>query len=162
MDLNKKLKYRFTNFHDQTYFGIRDIEKLYEYFNDDNEPMLIASSFDNNYTEYKIRGEKNKDLSLKEYIFKITPQLIDLINEKMNSTKDEQKIQLIIAIVFKHTTDPTKNYTFYVRSKNILMLQADDANDILDKLLNSFFENYENKQNIQRNGSNYVFDYVDI
>ena len=56
MDLNKKLKYRFTDFHDHTYFGIRDIEKLYEYFNDDNEhykPMLIASSFDNNYTEYK-------------------------------------------------------------------------------------------------------------
>ena len=56
MDSNKKLKYRFTDFHDHTYFGIRDIEKLYEYFNDDNEPykpMLIASSFDNNYTEYK-------------------------------------------------------------------------------------------------------------
>ena len=28
VDLNKKLKYRFTDSHDQTYFGIRDIEKL--------------------------------------------------------------------------------------------------------------------------------------
>ena len=80
----------------------------------------------------------------------------------MNSTEGEQKIQLIIAIVFKHTTDQTKNYTFYVRSKNIVMLQADDANDIHNKLLDSFFENYENEQNILRNGSNYVFDYVDI
>ena len=44
--------------------------------------MLTASSFDNNYTEYEIRGDKNKDLSLKQYIFKITPQLIHLINEK--------------------------------------------------------------------------------
>ena len=82
--------------------------------------------------------------------------------KKMNSTKGEQKIQLIIAIVFKHTTDLSKNYTFYVRSKNIVMLQADDANDILNKLLDSFFENYEHEQNILRNGSNYVFDYVDI
>ena len=80
----------------------------------------------------------------------------------MNSTEGEQKIQLIIAIVFKHTTDQTKNYTFYVRSKNIVMLQADDANDIHNKLLDSFFENYENEQNILRNGSNYVFDYVGI
>lgn len=80
----------------------------------------------------------------------------------MNSTKDEQKIQLIIAIVFKHTTDLSKIYTFYVRSKNIVTLQADDANDILNKLLDSFFENYEHEQNILPNCSNYVFDYVDI
>ena len=124
--------------------------------------MLITSSFDNNYTEYEISGDKNKDLSLKQYIFKITPQLIDLINEKMNSTKDEQKTQLIIAVVFKHKTDPSKNYTFYVRSKNIVTLQEGDANDILNKLLDSFFENYEHEQNILHNGSNYVFDYVDI
>lgn len=73
MHLNKKLKYRFTDCHNQTSFGIRDIEKLYEYFDDDSEyckPMLIASSFDNNYIKYEIRGDKKKDLSLKQYIFK--------------------------------------------------------------------------------------------
>ena len=42
------------------------------------------------------------------------------------------------------------------------MLQADDANDILNKLLDSFFENYEKEGNILRNGSNYTFEYVDI
>ena len=110
--LNKKVKYRFTDFHDQTFFGIGDIEKLYEYFDDNSEyykPMLIASSFHNNYTEYEIRDDKNKNLSLKQYIFKITPQLIDLINEKMNSTKDEQKIQLLeIEISTEITYNPER------------------------------------------------------
>ena len=112
--VNKKQKYCYIDFQDQSYFGIRDIENLFDDFDDSEyyKPMLIASSFDSNYKEYEIRDNKNKDLSLKQYIFKITPQLIDLINEKMNSTKDEQKIQLIIAIVFKHITHPSKNYTF--------------------------------------------------
>ena len=163
IDLEKKLKYKHNDFHDQNYIGIRDIAKLYNNF--DNEyykPMLTSSAFNNNHTEYEIRGDKNKNFTLNQYIIKIKPHIINLINQKWNSTNDEQKIQLIIVIVFRHTTDSTKNYTFYVRSKNIVMLHADNANDIFTKLLNSFYEKYEQEQNILRNGSNYVFDYVDL
>ena len=40
--------------------------------------------------------------------------------------------------------------------------QGDDTDDILTKVLDSFFKNYENQENILRNGSNYTFDCVDL
>ena len=88
--------------------------------------------------------------------------LYDLIEEKKNSTKDEQKIQLIICVVFKHITDITKQNRFFTRSNNILLTHTSNTNNVLNKLIDSFFEKYEHEENILRNGSNYTFDYVDI
>ena len=148
---------------DQTYYGIEDIEHLINYNTDDYyTPNLVRSYFDNNFEEYEIRGDKEQNLSLKQYITTIKPQLIDLINEKKNSTKNEQKVQLIIAAVFRHIMDSTKKYAFYVRSNNIEMRNGDDIDDILNKALESFFENYEKEENILRNGSYFTFDSVDI
>lgn len=147
---------------DQTYYGIEDIEHLINYNTDDYyTPNLVRSYFDNNFEEYEIRGDKEQNLSLKQYITTIKPQLIDLINEKKNSTKNEQKVQLIIAAVFRHIMDSTKKYAFYVRSNNIEMRNGDDIDDILNKALESFFENYEKEENILRNGSYFTFDSVD-
>ena len=46
------------------------------------KPILVRFAFENNFEEYEIRGDKDKNLSLKEYIATITPQLVDLINKK--------------------------------------------------------------------------------
>ena len=83
IDLEKKVKYKHNDFHDQNYIGIRDIAKLYNNF--DNEyykPMLTSSAFNNNHTEYEIRGDKNKTFTLNQYIIKIKPHIINLINQK--------------------------------------------------------------------------------
>ena len=42
------------------------------------------------------------------------------------------------------------------------MRAGDNTDDIVTKLLESFLENYEREENILRNGSNYIFDYVDL
>ena len=158
-----KKKYRHIDYHDQAYYGIEDIEHLInDNIDDYYTPVLVRSSFENNFEEYEIRGKKDKNLSLKQYIATIKSQLIKLINEKKISTKHEQKVQLIIAIVFRHIMDFKKNYTFYVTSKNLEMINGDDAKEIYDKILESFFENYEREENILRNGSNFVFDRVDV
>ena len=49
---------------------------------------------------------------LKEYLATITPQLANLIKEKKNSTQDQQKVQLTIAIIFKHITVRQRNTPF--------------------------------------------------
>ena len=126
------------------------------------KPILVRFAFDNNFEEYEIRGDKHKNLTLKEYLVTISPQLVNLIKEKKYSTQHEQKVQLTIAIIFKHITNPTKKYTIYVKSKNIEMRTKDDTDDIITKLLESFLENYEREENILRNGSGYVFDCVDL
>ena len=125
------------------------------------KPILARSSFENNYGEYEIRGDKNKNLTLKQYLYIITTQLAELINKKKNSTQNEQKVQLIISVIFKHVMDPTKKRTFNVKSKSIQMRSGDNTDDIIIKLLESFLENYEREENILGNGSNYVLDGVD-
>ena len=42
------------------------------------------------------------------------------------------------------------------------MRGGDDTDEIINKVLDSFFENYEREENIFRNWSNYVFDCVDL
>ena len=126
---------------------------LNETIDDYYKPILVRLALDNNFEEYEIRGDKHKNLTLKEYLVTISPQLVNLIKEKKYSTQDEQKVQLTIAIIFKHITNPTKKYTIYVKSKNIEMRTENDTDDIITKLLESFLENYEREENILRNGS---------
>ena len=42
------------------------------------------------------------------------------------------------------------------------MRARDYTDDIFSKVLDTFFESYERQENMLRNGSNYVFDCVDI
>ena len=43
--------------------------------------MLVESSFKCNYKYYESRGDQDKKLSVKQYLYKIMPYLSDLINE---------------------------------------------------------------------------------
>ena len=89
--LNKREEYKHSDNKDLDYFEIRDIENLfidadYDYY----KPVLVKSSFENNYKFYEIRGDKDKKLSIKEYLYTIIPQLTELINERKNN-RNEQK-----------------------------------------------------------------------
>ena len=81
--LNDKEKYSPYDRDDFDYYGIRDIENLfYEFSKEDYyKPVLVKSSFKGNYKYYESTGDKEKRLSVKEYLNKITPHLCDLIND---------------------------------------------------------------------------------
>ena len=70
--LDKKETYQYHYRDDLNYYGIRDIENLFT--NDDNDddnyykPILVKSSFKNNYKYYESRGDKDKKLSVKQYL----------------------------------------------------------------------------------------------
>ena len=161
-DLYNKQKQHTSRHHDQTYYGIKDRENLLEDEIDDYyQPILVRSYFDNNFEEYELQGNKKKNLSIKEYIFIILTKLHELIDKKKKSTNDEQTVQLIIAVICRHITDPSKKYATYVRSKNTDIRSGDDTNDIVSKIIESFLENYEHKQNALRNGSSFIYDSVD-
>ena len=63
-----------------------------------------------------------------------------------------------MTIIFQHNANKTKKYTIYVKRRNI---EVRVGYDIINKLLESFLENYEREENILRNGSHYGFDCVD-
>ena len=105
--------------------------------------------------------EAKKNRSLKQYLYTLTPEIVDLINEKKNSNKNEQKIHLIMAVNFRHTTDHSIR-TFHIKSDNVEITQGSKTNDIMTNLLESFLTRYEQKENIIRNGSDYSFECVDM
>ena len=53
----------------------------------------FKSSFKNNYENYETRGDKDKKLSIQQYLYMIIPHLTELINE-IKKDSNEHKIQL--------------------------------------------------------------------
>ena len=87
--LNNKEKYGLYDRDDFDYYGIRDIENLFDEVSKEDyyKPILVKSSFKGNYKYYESRGDKEKRLSVKQYLNKITPHLYDLINDHMISRR---------------------------------------------------------------------------
>ena len=53
---------------------------LFDPDKDPYEPKKTVSVFDNNYIQYESMGDKDKDLSIKEYIDVVGPYLSHIIN----------------------------------------------------------------------------------
>ena len=72
--LDKKEIYQYHDHDHLHYYGIRDKENLCDNNNDDHyKPILVKSSFKDNYKYYESRGDKDKKLSVKQYLYKIMP-----------------------------------------------------------------------------------------
>ena len=161
--LNKKEEYKYSNYDDLDSFGKRDMENFFININDADyyKPTLVKSSFNNSYENYAIRGNRDKKLSVKQYLTKIMPHLTDLINGKKNND-NEQKIQLSMDINFMCVTDKEKTRTFHEKSDNEDIRLGNDTSNIINKLYEYFLSNYQKEEQILRNGSNFVFESVDV
>ena len=136
--LDKKEEHKYSDYDDMDNFGLRDIENLFHNIDDSDyyKPALVKSSFNNNYEEYEMRGDRNKNLSVEQYFYMITQKLAELIDKKKN--KNEQKIQLSMGLNFKHTTGRDKNRTFYVKSDNVEIRIGSNTMMLLLYSLNHF------------------------
>ena len=117
--LDKKEEHKHSDYDDLDYFAISELENLVT--NDDDDyyygPVLVKSSFEKNYESYEIRRDKDKKLSIKQYLYMVMPGFADLINKKKNDIV-ECKIQLNMGVNFISTDDAEKTRTFYVHSGN--------------------------------------------
>ena len=117
--LDKKEEHKHSDHDDLDYFGIRELENLFtnDDDNDDNyyKPVLVKSSFKNNYKYYESRGDKDKKLSVKQYLYMIMPYLSDLINDHKNirNESNEWKIQLNMSVNFISSNDTGEIRTFF-------------------------------------------------
>ena len=61
---------------------MKDLEHLFENIYDDiyYKPILVKSSFKEDYKEYESRGDKDKALSIEQFLNKIRPYVKELIN----------------------------------------------------------------------------------
>ena len=119
---------------------MRDIRKL-KHEKDYYEPKRISNFWNNNYIEYRSNGDKNRNLSLDEYLHKIKPYLRNMIINLQNF--DVWKIQLTIAITFISSKDAEDERLMHSSSGNLKFTPYSDANDVINKLFKSLRSRYQ-------------------
>ena len=92
------------------------------------------------------------------------PYLSDLINDHktIRNNSNEWKIQINMHVNFVSSKDTEETRTIFVWSDNEEIRLGNETDDIVKGLLNSFLNNYQNEEIILRNGSNFVFESVDL
>ena len=143
------------------------------------EPKKIASAFNNNYIQYESMGDKDKNLSVKEYIDVIRPYLSDIINNRKaqgkwrihsgntiteHETQGEWKIHLTIAINFisyKDSKDFDKIQIIHLKSDNTEIMMGSETDEIIEDFFESLLQRYQEILEESKNGSDLVFDSVD-
>ena len=152
--LNKKEKYKYHDRDDLDYHGIRDIENLFDADNNDDyyKPILVKSAFKENYKYYESRGNKDKTLSVKQYLYKIMPYLSDLINENkaVENNSNEWKIQINMHVDFVSSNDTREIRTVFVWSNNEEIRLGNETDNIIKGLINSFLKNYQKEEIVLR------------
>ena len=139
--LDKKEKYKYHD--DLDYHEIRDIEKLFDNVNDnDNDyykPTLVKSSSKKNYKYYESRSDKDKRSSVEQYLDIIKPYLSDLINENkaVETSCNEWKIQLNMHVNFVSSNDTGEVRNIFVWSDNEEIRLGNETDDIVTRLVNS-------------------------
>ena len=107
------------------------LERLLGESKDYYKPIKPVISFNDNYIEYKSNGDKNKNLSPKEYLDMIEPYLSDIINDYK-----KWKIQLAMRINFISSKDLKETGTMHTRSDNVKIMMSSETNDIIEEILN--------------------------
>ena len=116
---------------------LRDIRTLYESDKEDYyKPIRIGNAFSSNCTENESNGDKDKILSIKEYLDMIRPYLNDLIDN--NKTQGEWKIQLTITINFASSKDSNEIRTMHTKSDNIEIMIVNETDEVIKNFLNFF------------------------
>ena len=123
------------------------------------KPILVKSSYNNNYIQYKSKGDKI--VTLKEYLALIERYLGKLINYYKN--KGEWKLQLTAEITFvslKPGSDETR--VMHTRSSNEEIMNVSDTDEIIKGHFESFLQKYEESLQEKMKESDFEFDGVDF
>ena len=139
---------------------LRNIKSLFEYEKKEEnyyKPVRVNNFWSNNYIDYKSNSDKNRILSVEEYLDKIRPYLRDIISDHKQS--GTWKIQSTITINFISSKDDNdEECAMHSNSDNIEIMISDDADEVIKKIY-SFKNRYQNNIHSMR-GSEFVFDYV--
>ena len=143
------------------YIVLRNIMNLSKHEEGENyyKPVRLNNFWSNNYIEYKSNGDKNRIISVKEYLDKIRPYLKDIINDLKKP--DTQKTQLKITINFVSSKDNDEECVMHSKRNNIEIMISHDVDEVIKKLFDSLKNRYQNNLQSMR-GSKLVFDYVQL
>ena len=130
----------------------RKIKNLFKHTKEEEnyyKPVGVSNFWINNYIEYKSSGDKNKTLSVEEYLNKISSYLKDII------------IQLTIANNFISSLGNVEECIIHSKSDNMKIMINDEADEVIGELFDSLKNRYRNNLESMK-GSELVFDYVQL
>ena len=136
VDLKFERKKMISDYRDDNYANIDDIEYMFGDIDDYYKPILTRSLFNNSYQRYYFRGDPDRNMSETSYFDKIIPYLRVLIDK---NKLYEQKIQLDMGINMVHISEQ-KRITHFSKSNNVICLPSSDTNKITNQLLTSLYE----------------------
>ena len=139
---------------------IRDIRTFFEQEEVYYELKRVINFWNNDCIEYESNGDKNRNLSLDEYLHKIKPYLRNIIINLQNS--DAWKIQLTIAINFISSKDAEEDCVMHSSSCNTKFAPYGDAYDVIDKLFKSLHSRYQENLEMSMKESYFIFDSVQL
>ena len=120
---------------------LNDIKNLCEHEEQENDykPVRVGNFWSNNYIGHETNGDRNKTLSVKEYLNKIRPHSKDIINNLKKPKK--WKIQLTIANNFISSIDNDEEYVVHPKSDTMEIM----INEEVDKFTKELFDLLKNK-----------------
>ena len=109
---------------------LRDIKNLFEHKEGENyyKQVRISKILSNNYIKYQSNGDRNKTLSVDEYVNIIRPYLIDIIKIKKSDT---WKIQLTVGNNFISYIDNGEERVMNSKSDNIEIMVNDEKDEVI-------------------------------
>ena len=136
------------------------------------KPKKSNSAFNSNCIEYQIKGNKDKNLSMREYLYRIITHLRDIINDhkvhrklKVHTsndykTKREWEIQVSMEINVVSFKDPDEIRIMHTKSDNIDILMGSETNDVIKELFKSLLQKYQERLQESMRISEFIFDGV--
>ena len=141
---------------------LRDIKNLFEHEEGEEnyyKPVRVSNFWSNIYIEYESNGDRNKTLSLEEYINKIRPYLKDIINNLKKS--DTWKIQLTTANTFISSVNNDDESLMHSESDYIDIMMNDETDEIIKEYFDSFKKRFQNNLESMK-CSEFLLDYVHL
>ena len=140
------------------------------------EPIIVKTAFDSSYIQYESKGDRGKNLTIKEYLKMITPYLSNIINDHktrglvryrsdnkawVEETSSEWKIQLTMAINFISSKHSDETRTMHIKSNNVEVMIGSETDEIIEDLFESFLQKYQEGLKDSMRGNEFVHDSVD-
>ena len=117
---------------------IRDIRTLFEQEDDYFKSKRASNFWNNNYIEYESNSDRNKKVSLKEYL---EPYLRDITIDLQDS--DTWKIQLTIPNNFLSSKDVEEEHVIHSKSNNIKCKTYNNANEFVVQLFKPLLSRHQ-------------------
>ena len=75
--------------------GIRNVKVLFDLSIDEHyyKQIITKGAFNNNYIQYESKGDKGKNLSIKNFLNMIKPYLSHIINDHKTQGKSENLLR---------------------------------------------------------------------